>query len=73
MHDMGISNNIGSPFGDCTKNQEEYFKFTTGINKNENTEVNEEILEKVVFYLSSPPPKRRNVNDKEVLKGKEFL
>ena len=66
MHDMGISNNIGdNPFGDCTKNQEECFKFTTGINKNENTEVNEEILEKVVFYLSSlSPPKRRNVNDK---------
>ncbi|MDC3024481.1 c-type cytochrome [Alphaproteobacteria bacterium] len=75
MHDMGISNNIGdNPYGDCTKKQEECFKFITGINKDENTEVRKEILEKVVFYLSSlSPPKRRNVNDKEVLKGKEIF
>ncbi len=75
MHDMGISNNIGkNPYGDCTKNQIECFKFITGINKNESTEVNSEILEKVVFYLSSlSPPKRRNVNDENVLKGKEIF
>ena len=59
MHDMGISNHIAkNPYGDCTKSQVECFKFTTGVNKNENNEVNKEILEKVVFYLSSlSPPK----------------
>ena len=37
MHDMGISNHIAkNPYGDCTKNQIECFKFTTGVNKNEN-------------------------------------
>ena len=75
MHDMGISNNVGkNPYGDCTVKQKECFKFTTGINKNEDTEVNSEVLEKVVFYLSSlSPPKRRNVNDIDVLKGKEIF
>ena len=34
----------------------------------------EEMLEKVVFYLSSlSPPKRRDVNNKEVLRGKEIF
>ena len=75
MHDMGISNHIAkNPYGDCTKSQVECFKFTTGVNKNENNEVNKEILEKVVFYLSSlSPPKRRNVSDEDVLKGKEIF
>ncbi len=75
MHDMGISNHIAkNPYGDCTKSQQECFKFITGINKNENNEVSKEILEKVVFYLSSlSPPKRRNVGDEDVLKGKEIF
>ena len=75
MHDMGISNPVGkNAYGDCTKKQKDCFKFTTGINKNDKVEVSEEILEKVVFYLSSlSPPKRRNVNDKDVLRGKEIF
>ena len=51
MHDMGLSNGIGkNPFGDCTKEQEECFKFLTGINVSDNVEVTNEMLEKVVFY-----------------------
>ncbi len=75
MHDMGLSNDIGqNPFGDCTKEQEECFKFLTGINESDNVEVTNEMLEKVVFYLSSlSPPKRRNVNNKDILKGKEIF
>ena len=75
MHDMGLSNGIGqNPFGDCTKEQEECFKFLTGINESDNVEVTNEMLEKVVFYLSSlSPPKRRNVNNKDILKGKEIF
>ena len=75
MHDMGISNPIGqNSFGDCTKNQEECFKFTTGVNINDKTEVSKEILDKIVFYLSSlSPPKRRNVKNKETLRGKEIF
>ncbi|MBF96350.1 MAG: hypothetical protein CFH34_01587 [Alphaproteobacteria bacterium MarineAlpha9_Bin4] len=75
MHDMGISNPIGrNAYGDCTKIQKNCFKFTTGINKNSKTETSKEILDKIVFYLSSlSPPKRRDVNDKDVLKGKEIF
>ena len=75
MHDMGISNYIATnSYGDCTERQEECYNFTTGINRNESTEVNKAVLEKVVFYLSSlSPPKRRNVNNKDVLKGKEIF
>ena len=75
MHDMGLSNGIGkNPFGDCTKEQEKCFKFLTGINVSDNVEVTNEMLEKVVFYLSSlSPPKRRNVNNKDILKGKEIF
>ncbi len=75
MHDMGISNPVGkNPYGDCTSQQIECFQFLTGINKNDKVEVNQDILDKVVFYLSSlSPPKRRNVNNKDVLKGKEIF
>lgn len=75
MHDMGLSNSIGkNAFGDCTTTQEECFKFLTGINESDNVEVNNEMLEKVVFYLSSlSPPKRRDVSNKEILKGKEIF
>ncbi len=75
MHDMGISNPIGlNAFGDCTKNQEECFKFSTGVNVNDKTETSKEILDKIVFYLSSlSPPKRRNVKNKEILRGKEIF
>ena len=75
MHDMGISNPIGkSPYGDCTKNQKECFKFITGVGKDSSFEVSKEILDKVVFYLSSlSPPKRRDVNNSEVLRGKEIF
>ena len=55
-------------FGDCTKNQNECYKFSTGINKKDLHEVDDEIMHKIVFYLSSlSPPKRRNVSDKNVL------
>ena len=56
MHDMGLSNSVGKNAGD-------YFK-TKGLlpfdwNKNEDVEISEEMLEKVVFYLSNLSPKRR--------------
>ena len=75
MHDMGLSNSVGkNAFGDCTKKQKDCFKFLTGINKNDDVEISEEVLKKVVFYLSSlSPPKRRDVNNKEVLRGKEIF
>ncbi len=75
MNDMGISNIVGkNPFGDCTKEQKECFKYANGINLNEQNETSKEVLDSIVFYLSSlSPPKRRDVNDKEVLEGKEIF
>ena len=75
MHDMGLSNSVASnAFGDCTKYQKECYNFPTGINEGSNLEVEDNILEKIVFYLSSlSPPKRREVSDKNVLAGKEIF
>tara|TARA_A100001011_G_scaffold393736_1_gene484355 strand:- start:16 stop:1461 length:1446 start_codon:yes stop_codon:yes gene_type:complete len=75
MHDMGLSNSVGkNAFGDCTKNQKDCYKFVTGINKNALHEVDDEVMEKIVFYLSSlSPPKRRNVANKDVLFGKKIF
>ena len=75
MHDMGLSNSVGTnSFGDCTKSQTECYKFPTGVNENSLYEVNDEVMNKIVFYLSSlSPPKRRNVKDKDVLLGKKIF
>ncbi len=75
MHDMGLSNSVGSnAFGDCTKNQDECYKFPTGVNEKSLHEVDDEVMNKIVFYLSSlSPPKRRNVSDKDVLLGKKIF
>ena len=72
---MGLSNSVGTDaYGDCTKKQSECFKFSTGINKKDLHEVNDEVMTKIVFYLSSlSPPKRRNVKYKEILRGKEIF
>ena len=44
MHDMGLSNSVGTDsYGDCTKKQSECFKFSTGINKKDLHEVNDEV------------------------------
>ncbi len=51
-----------------------YRKFTTGINNDDSTETSMEILDKIVFYLSSlSPPKRRNVQNIDILRGKEIF
>ena len=75
MHDMGLSNSVGTDaYGDCTKKQSECYKFSTGINKKDLYEVNDEVMTKIVFYLSSlSPPKRRNVSEKDVLLGKKIF
>jgi len=75
MHDMGLSNSVGTDaYGDCTKKQSECYKFSTGINKKDLHEVNDEVMTKIVFYLSSlSPPKRRNVSEKDVLLGKKIF
>ena len=75
MHDMGISNPVGqNPDGDCTIEQTECSKFPNGNDSVNGFEASKEVLDKVVFYLSSlSPPKRRNVNDSDVLKGKEIF
>ena len=75
MHDMGISNVVGTNvYGDCTINQKECFKFASGVNSNDKNETSKEVLNSIVFYLSSlSPPKRRNVSNKEVLEGKEIF
>ena len=75
MHDMGLSNSVGNnAYGDCTKSQSECYKFTTGINKKDLHEVNDEVIDNIVFYLSSlSPPKRRNVSDEDVLLGKKIF
>ena len=75
MHDMGISNPLGKdPFGDCTDYQVNCFDYPTGVNETDGLEASKEILDKIVFYLSSlSPPKRRNVNSKDVLRGKEIF
>lgn len=74
-NDMGISNLIAQKaYGDCTNNQADCFKFPTGIGEKEQNETSKEVLDSIVFYLSSlSPPKRRNVNDKEVLEGKKIF
>ena len=44
------------------------------MNETDGLEASKEILDKIVFYLSSlSPPKRRNVNSKDVLRGKEIF
>ena len=75
MHDMGLSNSVGTDaYGDCTKKQSECYKFSTGINKKDLHEVNDEVMTKIVFYLSSlSPPKRRIVSEKDVLLGKKIF
>ena len=75
MHDMGLSNSVGNnPFGDCTENQKECLKYPTGIDKKSTFEVDDEVMDKIVFYLSSlSPPKRRNVTNKDVLLGKKIF
>ena len=75
MHDMGLSNSVGkNAFGDCTKSQSECYKFSTGINKKDLHEVNDEIMNKIVLYMSSlSPPKRRNVSNEDVLLGKKIF
>ena len=75
MHDMGLSNSVGvNAFGDCTNVQKKCYKFPNGVNKNSSHEVSDEVMEKIVFYLSSLyPPRRRNVSDKDVLYGKKIL
>ena len=75
MHDMGLSNSVGvNAFGDCTNDQKKCYKFPNGVNINSSHEVTDEVMEKIVFYLSSlSPPRRRNVSDKDVLYGKKIF
>ena len=74
MHDMGLSNSVGkNALRRLYKNEKDCFKFLTGINKNDDVEISEEILEKVVFYLSSLSPKRRDVNNKESFERKRDI
>ncbi len=76
MHDMGISNPLSTNrYGDCTKHQVECLNAPHGVQPNlGKNETNMKVLDSIVFYLSSlSPPKRRNVTNKSVLKGKEIF
>ena len=76
MNDIGISNPLAiNEYGDCTKLQIECINMPHGIQEDLGKyETTLEVLDKIDFYLSSlSPPKRRDVSNKEVLKGKEVF
>ena len=72
--DIGISSpDAKRHYGDCTEKQKACFEAQNGVQKNlGDTEAPDPILELVAFYSRNlAVPARRNVQDAEVLKGKE--
>ena len=69
LGDMGLTTSL-FPNQNCTKVQEQCMKAPSGGE----LEVPDDILEKVVFYASMlAVPARRNVEDKNVLRGEELF
>ncbi|USG60841.1 c-type cytochrome [Sneathiella marina] len=74
--DIGISNDIAPRHsGDCTENQQACLTQATGVQKRlGETEAPSPVLELVTFYSRNlAVPARRNINNPEVLKGKEIF
>ncbi len=74
--DIGISSpDVPNHRGDCTKYQLECLSFPTGVQQRlGDTEAPEPVLDLVTFYSQNlAVPKRRNVGDKQVLRGKQLF
>lgn len=74
--DIGISSPLAmSPFGDCTDLQEKCLEFPTGVQPRlGQSEAPDPVLELVTFYSENlAVPQRRNVDDVNVLRGKELF
>ena len=72
--DIGISSpRMPSAYGDCTEQQAECLSFPNGVQKHLGaTEAPDPVLELVSFYSRNlAVPARRDVDDAEVLRGKE--
>ncbi|MEH6403622.1 MAG: di-heme oxidoredictase family protein [Sneathiella sp.] len=74
--DIGISN-AAAPrhWGDCTENQKACLEMPNGVNKRlGDTEAPKTVMDLVSFYSRNlAVPERRNVNDPQVLRGKEIF
>jgi len=74
--DIGISNPAAPRhWGDCTENQKACLEMPTGVNKRlGDTEAPKTVMDLVSFYSRNlAVPARRNVNDAQVLRGKEIF
>ncbi|MTI09173.1 di-heme oxidoreductase family protein [Curvivirga aplysinae] len=74
--DLGISSSYQpDPWGDCTVNQTLCRNAPDGNNpENDGVEISDEAMEKLVFYTQNlAPPRRKNVDDPKVLRGKELF
>ena len=72
--DIGISNRLApNPAGECTENQAACLGMPNGTQKNAGPyEATDDILDLVVFYAKNlAVPARRNVDDAQVLRGKQ--
>lgn len=74
--DIGISSPLAkSPYGDCTEMQAACLAFPTGVQPRlGDSEAPDPVLELVTFYSENlAVPQRRNVDDAQVLHGKELF
>ena len=74
--DIGISNpDVPGPWGDCTEAQAACRAMPSGVQPRlGDTEAPDPVLELVAFYASNlAAPARRDVDDPEVLRGKELF
>ena len=73
--DMGLSTSVFSmPWGDCTSDQSECRNAPHGIHATETHEVGDLALDLLTLYTRNlAVPARRNVNDPDVLRGKQVF
>lgn len=74
--DIGLSTpERPNPFGDCTPKQTRCLEMPNGVQKHlGNTEGPDPVLELATFYSQNlAVPERRNVDDKDVLRGKSLF
>ena len=74
-HDMGLSSTFSSQSNNCSKIQIDCQSVATGNSADyDNVEVSNEQIDLMIFYQKHlSPPGRRDVNNKEVLKGKKIF
>lgn len=74
--DIGISTpDMPISYGDCTEKQSRCFAYPTGVQKKlGSTEAPSPVLDLVTFYAKNlAVPKRRSVDDAQVLRGKQLF